>query len=502
MITTENEVKEKLLKGINMVADAVSPTLGPQAKTAILQGNPPVVINDGVTITKYVTHEDPYVQMGIQMVQNLASQAQDKSGDGTTTACILARSLCNSIFDHYKYIENMRDFQNDLEQMQSFVVNKIEESSIDIKEDEVFDVAFVSSNNDTEIAGMITDAVKTVGKDGVITVQEGKTYKNRLMVREGVRLDEGYLSHLMANKEDGTCEFENPLVFMSNLAFRKFQDLLPMLEIASTNKRPLIIMCKGIEGSAMNNLIANILQQTVQVAAILAPNFGDAQLDELGDLNALIGGKIYNHESRDDPTLVSIGDFGSCDRVIVTKEYTTIIGGDGDVQSRIETLRSMAEDMEGYDKNRIKHRVARLKGGIATIEIGASSAIEMRESKERLDDALNATKAALAEGIVAGGGMTYGNIANAIIETTNDTPVEIMVVRALMEPITALLANSNVSKESFETWKEGGFNALTGKFGELDDVYDPARVARESFLAAMSIAKLFLTTSVAITVEE
>jgi chaperonin GroEL len=351
---------------------------------------------------------------------------------------------------------------------------------------------------------MITEAVKTVGKDGVITVEEGKTYKNQLIVREGVRLDEGYLSHLMANKENGTCEFENPLIFMSNLSFRNFQDLLPMLEIASVQKRPLLIMCKGIEGSAMNNLVMNILQQTVQVAAILAPNFGDAQLDELGDLNALIGGKIFNNESNDDPTLVSIGDFGSCERVIVSKEYTTIIGGDGDVQSRIETLRSMAEDMEGYDKNRIKHRVARLKGGVATIQIGASSAIEMRESKERLDDALNATRAALAEGIVRGGGMTYADIANSIAESAGQTLsiVDNMLMDALYEPIRCLLENSNMTEEVLNTWVLGGFNALTGEFGNLEDIYDPARVARESFLAAMSIARLFLTTSVAITLEE
>tara|TARA_Y100001938_G_scaffold138291_1_gene203539 strand:+ start:1066 stop:2580 length:1515 start_codon:yes stop_codon:yes gene_type:complete len=504
MITTESEVKQKLLQGINMVADAVSPTLGPQAKTAILQGSPPVIINDGVTITKYVKHEDPYVQMGIQMVQNLASQAQDKSGDGTTTACILARSLCNNIFSHYSNIENMRVFQDELSNIQEFVVTKIEEASQSITEDDVFDVAFISSNNDTEIAGMITEAVKTVGKDGVITVEEGKTYKNQLIVREGVRLDEGYLSHLMANKENGTCEFENPLIFMSNLSFRNFQDLLPMLEIASVQKRPLLIMCKGIEGSAMNNLVMNILQQTVQVAAILAPNFGDAQLDELGDLNALIGGKIFNNESNDDPTLVSIGDFGSCERVIVSKEYTTIIGGDGDVQSRIETLRSMAEDMEGYDKNRIKHRVARLKGGVATIQIGASSAIEMRESKERLDDALNATRAALAEGIVRGGGMTYADIAHAIAESAGQTlsVVHNMLMDALYEPIRCLLENSNMTEEVLNTWVLGGFNALTGEFGNLEDIYDPARVARESFLAAMSIARLFLTTSVAITLEE
>jgi len=502
MITTENEVKEKLLQGINMVADAVSPTLGPQAKTAILQGHPPVIINDGVTITKYVKHDDPYVQMGIQMVQNLASQAQDKSGDGTTTACILARSLCNSIFDHYASIDNMRDFQNELEEMQRFIVSRIEETSKPITEKDVYDVAFISSNNDAAVAGMITEAIDAVGKDGVITVQEGKTYKNNLIIREGVRIDEGYTSHLMANRENGTCELENPLIFLSNIGFRHFQDLLPMLEIASAKKRPILIICKGIEGAAMNNLVMNLINGNIEAAAITAPNFGDAQLDELGDLQALVGGYVYNTESTDDPSLVSFEEFGSCERVIVAKEHTTIIGGSGDTQQRIDTLRQMADSMEGYDKDRIKKRVASLKGGVATIQIGASSAIEMRETRERVDDALNATKAALAEGIVHGGGMTYANIANAIIETSNDSVIETMIVRALMEPISALLTNSNMKIDCFEAWKRGGFNALTGKFGKLDDVYDPARVARESLLAALSIAKLFLTTSVAITLEE
>ena len=504
MITTENEVKEKLLQGINMVADAVSPTLGPQAKTAILQGFPPVIINDGVTITKYVKHDDPYVQMGIQMVQNLASQAQDKSGDGTTTACILARSLCNSIFTHYRNIENMRKFQEELANIQQFIVNKIEEVSQPISEEDVFDVAFISSNNDAAVAGMITDAIKTVGKDGVITVQEGKTYKNNLIIREGVRIDEGYMSHLMANRENGTCELENPLIFLSNIGFRHFQDLLPMLEIAAAKKRPLLIICKGVEGAAMNNLVMNILNKTIEVAAITAPNFGDAQLDELGDLQALVGGRLYTTESTDDPTLISIDEFGSCDKVIVSKEYTTIIGGEGDVQERINTLRQMADDMEGYDKDRIKKRVASLKGGVATIEIGASSAIEMRETRERVDDALNATKAALAEGIVQGGGMTYADIANSIAESAGQTLsiVDNMLMDALYEPIRCLLENSNMTEEVLNTWVLGGFNALTGEFGSLEDIYDPARVARESFLAAMSIAKLFLTTSVAITVEE
>ena len=215
MITTENEVKEKLLQGINnMVADAVSAHTWSTSKDGDSSRISPVIINDGVTITKYVKHDDPYVQMGIQMVQNLASQAQDKSGDGTTTACILARSLCNSIFTHYRNIENMRKFQEELANIQQFIVNKIEEASEPISEEDVFDVAFISSNNDAAVAGMITDAIKTVERDGVITVQEGKTYKNNLIIREGVRIDEGYMSHLMANRENGTCELENPYLFI------------------------------------------------------------------------------------------------------------------------------------------------------------------------------------------------------------------------------------------------------------------------------------------------
>jgi len=499
MITYETEVKEKLMKGINIVADAVSPTLGPQAKTAILQGNPPVIINDGVTITKYVSHEDPYVQMGIQMVQNLAAQAQDKSGDGTTTACILAREICKGIFEVYDEIRNIREFQKKLDEVQTYVLTQILEKSNPIEEDEVYEVAFISSNNDAHVAELITEAVKKVGKDGVITVEEGRTHETRLLLREGVRLYEGYMSHLMANNENGTCEFENPLIFMSNLAFRNFQDLMPMLEIAANQSRPLLIMCKGIEGSAMNNLIMNILQKTVQVAAILSPNFGDAQLDELADLQSLVGGRIFNSESKDDASLVSIDEFGSCERLIVGKEYTTIIGGEGDVEDRIAILRALAEDMKGYDKNRIKSRIARLKGGVATIQVGASSTMEMRETKERLDDALNATRAALAEGIVLGGGMTYAEIGFSL-DASN--VVERIIRSALLTPLLVLMQNSLVTDVSpMNAFDDGGFNALTGEFGTLENVYDPARVARESFLAAMSIGRLFLTTSVAVLVD-
>jgi chaperonin GroEL len=404
MILHGKEVKEKLLEGINLVADTVSPTLGPQARTVILQGEPPVIINDGVTITKYVRSDDPYVQMGVQMVQNLASKAQEGSGDGTTTACVIARALCEEISKLEDF--NIHQLRNELEIAQEKILEYLDSKAIEIKDNEVLRVATIAANNDLGLGELIQQAINKVGREGVITVEESKSHITQLITRDGFKIDEGYISHLMANGDNGKCTFDNPMVFLSNLSIRNFQDILPMLEISSASNRPLLIFCKGMDGSALNNLLMNVLQKTVQVCVVQAPNFGDAQLDELSDIATLIGGTVYNDESSDDPKLVTVDDFGQCERIVVGKEYTTIIGGEGDVTSRIDTLRELAKDMEGYDKARIKSRIARLTGGVATIRIGAGSQIEMREKKERLDDALNATKAALSEGIVYGGGYT------------------------------------------------------------------------------------------------
>ena len=499
MILHGKEVKEKLLQGINLVADTVSPTLGPQARTVILQGEPPVIINDGVTITKYVRSDDPYVQMGVQMVQNLASKAQEGSGDGTTTACVIARALCQEI-SKLKEV-NVHELRNQLEVAQDKVLTYLYDNATEIKDNDILQVATIAANNDAYLGNLIQEAINKVGREGVITVEESKNHITELITRDGFKLDEGYVSHLMANGEDGKCTFDNPLVFMSNVSFRNFQDLLPMLEISSAQNRPLLIICKGIDGSALNNLLMNVLQKTVQVCVILAPNFGDAQLDELSDISSLLGGKVYNDESKDDPKLVSIDDFGECDRVVVGKESSTIVGGVGDTTDKITQLRNLAKEINGHDLARIKSRIARLTGGVATIRIGAGSQLEMREKKERLDDALNATKAALSEGIVTGGGFSLYQSQDYLL---GNTLGESLVAKALSAPVQTLVHNSGGEYDDDKLIARMAFDALECKYKNLSDynVYDPVKVTKNSFVAAMSIASLFLTTDVAVLLEE
>jgi len=511
MIIHGNEVKEKLLQGIDIVANTVKPTLGPQARTVILQGNPPVIINDGITITKYISHKDPYVQMGIQMVQNLANQAQTESGDGTTTACVLAQALCHSMLE--AEIKDIHSFNELLNQLKNQVIEHIDEVKFPVQEEDVVRVASIAANNDTELGMLIGDAVNMVGKSGIITVEESNSYKTELVLREGMEIPEGYLSHLMCNTDAGKVRYKDPLIFLSNIPFRNFKDIVPMLEYASTQSRPLLILCKGMEGSAMNNLLMNILNQTVQCSVILAPNFGDAQIDELGDIQSLVGGKVFNHESKDDPTVFIDEYFGTCEEVIISKEKTIFVGGKGDTTSKIETLSLMVDDMEGYDKARIKSRIARLKGGVATIKVGASSTLEMREKKERLDDALNATKAALEEGIVIGGGMCLFKATskidkkNAWFRNALEAPYRTLLENSGREDVipNKAFTNMQINNRRFSKKKPNyGFNALTNTHEDLYDagIFDPAKVCKSSFLAAMSIAQLFFSTDVAVLLPE
>lgn len=501
MIIKGNEVKEKLLQGINLVADTVKPTLGPQAKTVILQGNPPVIINDGVTITKYISHEDPYVHMGVQLVQNLASKAQEGSGDGTTTACILAQAFCNGIHNMKEKV-SVHEFNVMMENLREVVINYLDSIASDIENDEILNVATIAANNDARLGELIQAALTKVGRDGIVTVEESNDYQTQLVLREGMEIPEGYLSHLMCNTDSGKVEFNNPLVFMSNIPFRNFKDIIPLLEYSSSNAQPLVIICKGMESSAMNNLVMNLINKTVECAVILAPNFGDAQIDELGDIQSMLGGTVFNHESKDDSKVFVAGDLGTCSKVIITKEKTTFVGGEGDTADKIASLKETVKDMKGHDAARIKSRMARLKGGVATIRVGASSSIEMREKKERLDDALNATKAALEEGIVIGGGLGYINAVHHIGKHV----LPEWFWEALYMPTKTLLENSE-SKHNIlllKTSENEGYNALTDEVENLSDagVFDPVKVTKNSFLAAMSIASLFYSTDVAVLVGE
>ena len=492
MIITGEEVKKKLLQGIDLVANTVKPTLGPQAKTVILQNDPPIVINDGVTITKYVSHDDPYVQMGIQMVQNLASKAQEGSGDGTTTACILAQALCQEI--NRLPVMNAHEFYRLLDDFKIEMLKGLDALSIKIEDEDILNVATIAANNDPNLGALIQRGITEVGREGALTVEESKTHITELIIREGMQIAEGYISHLMANQPNGKAVYENPLVFMSNMKFRNFKDLIALLEYSANQSRPLVIFCKGMDGSALNNLLANIINKNVDCAVVLAPNFGDQQLDELTDIQCLIGGKVFTEESKESASQFVAGDLGQCERIIISKERTVLIGGEGDSSERINYLKEQVKTMEGFDAARIKSRIVRLRGKVATIKVGASSSMEMLEKKERLDDALNATRAALEEGIVVGGG-------RSLIEAAERTHSPEWMKTAMLAPYSTLLSNSNLDFEEFEAYPHG-FNALTGEMCLLTEagVFDPVKVTKNSFLAALSIAQLFYSTEVAVLV--
>ena len=498
MIIHGKEVKEKLLQGINLVADTVKPTLGPQAKTVILQGNPPVIINDGVTITKYISHPDPYVSLGVKMVQNLAMQAQQNAGDGTTTACIIAQALCNGLAK--LDATDLHHLRLEMESIRNTVLNNLSDQAIEVTDETIIDVATIASNNDVKMGKLIAEVLSHVGKDGVITVEEGNQLETSYEVKEGLEVDEGYFSHLMANDPSGVCELRNPLVLATNMHLTNFSDLLPVLELASAQGKPILIFCKNIQGPALNNTIMNIVDGRIQACIVTAPNFGDAQLDELGDIVSLLGGNVFSDENNSDISKVTLEDLGTCEKAIITSSNTTLIGGEGDVSDKISSLKSRYEEIEtNYDRMRIKKRLSRLQGGVAVITVGAGSSMEMRETKERLDDALNATKAALQEGIVLGAGRALWD-ASKELDIDGNVELNRIVIDSLKAP--HLILSGDV--DSVQLKGTIGWNAVKGEYVDLleDGIIDPVKVTKSSFSVAMSIAMLFLTTEVAVLLPE
>tara|TARA_R110000744_G_scaffold113275_5_gene212281 strand:+ start:46 stop:1545 length:1500 start_codon:yes stop_codon:yes gene_type:complete len=498
MIIHGKEVKEKLLQGINLVADTVKPTLGPQAKTVILQGNPPVIINDGVTITKYISHPDPYVSLGVKMVQNLAMQAQQNAGDGTTTACIIAQALCNGLAK--LDTADLHHLRLEMESIRNTVLNSLALQAIEVTDETIVDVATIASNNDYKMGQLIAEVLSKVGKDGVITVEEGNQLETSYEVKEGLEVDEGYFSHLMATDPSGVCELNNPLVLVTNKNISNFSDLLPVLELASSKGKPLLVFCKSIQGPALNNTIMNIVDGRIQACVVTAPNFGDAQLDELGDIVSLLGGKVFSDENNSDITTASLEDLGTCEKAIITSSNTTLVGGEGDVSDKISSLKSRYEELETkYDKMRVKKRLSRLQGGVAVITVGAGSSMEMRETKERLDDALNATKAALQEGIVLGAGRALWD-ASKDLDIDGNVELNRIVIDALKTPHSIISGDVPL----LQLKDNQGWNAVTGQYVDLlkEGIIDPVKVTRSSFSVAMSIAMLFLTTEVAVLLPE
>jgi len=501
MIIFGEEAREKLMEGINLVADTVVGTLGPKAKTVIIKqhGNP-VVINDGVSIAKSVWSEDPYIQMGIELIQEVASQAQDKSGDGTTTSIILARELCRIGMKDIK--EAGLDpvlLKKELDIIVNDVIEHLDAISRPINgRGDLENVATIAANNDAELGMLIADVVEEIGKDGVISVEDGQNIETTYKVTDGMELERGYIWHGMVNKpEQGMCEYDDTLILLTNSTIVNFEDLIPALKIAEREQRPLLVISKDIEGKAFNNVMANVMANTIRICAIRAPEWGDDQIEILNDISSLVGGKVFNTEVNDDISKITLEDFGNATKIKVDRTSTVIVNDNADqkvIDERVSLLTSLMDNQKNdWFEEKIHKRIGKLTGGVAVVKVGAATETELRERKERLDDALNATKCAVQEGIVVGGGM-------ALYDWSKDESL----YQAFSAPARVIAANAGFTLD--DTRLEGGigFNANTNKYEHLfnSGIIDPVKVTKNAVLTAASIAGLVLTTNVLVPEKE
>jgi len=495
MILSGKEARDKLMEGVNLVADTVMGTLGPKAKTVVIkQNNKPVVINDGVTIAKAVFSDDPFVQMGVELVQEVASQTQNDSGDGTTTSIILAREFCKIGLNRISNDTDPIRLKLELDNMVKEVIEYLNDISIPVNgRKSLENVATIAANNDSELGSLIADIVDEIGRDGIISVEDGQNTETTYKVIEGMELDRGYLTHAMVNKPDeGVCEFDNVLILMTNDTITNFQDLMPALELANNNNKPLLIIAKDIEGNALPNLLVNIMQQTIRVCAIRAPDWGDDQLEILKDLVALIGGKVFDINVGDDFSKVTLEDLGLTTKVKIDRNSTLIINDEANeesVKERIESLLIQMDNQENdWFKEKLHTRIGKLTGGVAVVKVGAATETELRERKERLDDALNATKAAVQEGVIVGGGLALHKWGGNVSPFSS----------ALDKPINLIARNAGHDIDADMLTNTYGYNAHTDCYEDLLEagVIDPVKVTKSAVLTAASIAGLVLTTDV------
>ena len=501
------DAQDKLLEGVNLVADTVKVTLGPKARTVVLkaENEMPIIVNDGVTIARAIYSDDDYVQVGVELLQQVASQTQELTGDGTTTASIIAQELCNSGITMVR--EQQLDpisLKNELASVVDEVVSKLEDMSIPVENRKTLEyVASIAANNDSSMGKLISDVIEKVGKEGIIAVEESQNLETTYEITEGLELDRGYLSHVMVtNERDSTCEFENCLVLMTNDVVNNFQDILKVLELSVNERKPLLIFAKEIEGNAFPNLMVNIMQQTIKACAVKAPDWGDDQVELLKDVATMIGGKVFNKDVGDDFSTATLEDLGEADKIIIYKDKTVIINEISDeqketVNDRVETLKSQVESQSNsWASEKLQRRIGRLTGGVAVIRVGAATPIELRERKERLDDALNATKAAMQEGVIPGGGISLDAISN----TLGTGIGERLLCYALRRPMQQIVENAGVELDTneFDTAEAWGFDSMNNVYCDFweQGIIDPVKVTKNAVLTAASIASLILTTEV------
>ncbi len=516
-IKFDAEARQKILAGVEKLSAAVTSTLGPSGRNVILDKKfgSPQITKDGVTVAKEIELPDPFENMGAQMVKEVASKTNDVAGDGTTTATLLAEAIYREGLKNLTAGANAMALKAGIDKATAAVVDSIAKQAKKVKSaDEITQVATISANGDEEIGKMISDAMDKVGKEGTITVEEAKTLDSSLDVVEGMQFDKGYLSpYFVTSPEDMECELENPFILLFEKKISNLQDMLPLLQAVAKSGRPLMIIAEDVEGEALATLVVNKLRGTFQVCAVKAPGFGDRRKAILEDIAVLTGGRLISEDIGIKLESVTIDMLGRAKKVVVDKDNTTIVEGLGkpaDIKARTEQIKKQIEDTTSdYDREKLQERLAKLAGGVALIKVGAATEAAMKEKKDRVDDALHATRAAVEEGIVAGGGVAYLRAQKAIaaLALEGDEKVGASIVeRAIEAPLRKLVDNAgqeaalviaNVKKAT----GTNGYNVRTGEYADLlkAGVVDPAKVTRSALQNAASIAGLLLTTDCMVT---
>ncbi|MDR1401558.1 MAG: chaperonin GroEL [Puniceicoccales bacterium] len=507
----DEQARKKILSGVSQLAGAVKITLGPKGRNVILDKKfgAPSVTKDGVTVAKEIELKDPFENMGAQMVKEVASKTSDVAGDGTTTATILAESIYREGLKNVAAGANPIFVKRGIDKAVDAAVAELAKTSKKVEGDEIRQVATVSANWDEEIGEIIAEAMKRVGKDGTITVEEAKTIETSLDVVEGMQFDKGYLSPYFVNNPDSMeCVLENAYVLIFEKKISNLNELLPTLQTIAQSGKPLMIIAEDIEGEALATLVVNKLRGTLNICAVKAPGFGDRRKAMLEDIAILTGGKFISEDLGIKLENVKIEDLGKAKRITVDKEHTTIVEGNGssaDIAARVKLIRKQIEEATSdYDKEKLQERLAKLAGGVAVISIGAATEPEMKEKKDRVDDALHATRAAVEEGISAGGSVALLRTHKAIeaVKEEGDIAIGVGIVRRAIEaPLRQLCENAGVEgsiivQEVLRGEGSFGYNVVTGKFEDLmkSGVVDPTKVTRASLQNAASIAGLLLTT--------
>jgi chaperonin GroEL len=508
------DAREKLKKGVDALANAVKVTLGPKGRNVIIEKKfgSPSVTKDGVTVAREIDLEDPIEDMGAKMVKEVASKTADIAGDGTTTATVLAQAIIHAGLKSVAAGAHLMDLKRGIDQATHAVVKHIKSQSETIGEnfDKIEQVATISANSDTEIGNFIAEAMKKVGKEGVITVEEAKGTETYVDVVEGMQFDRGYLSpYFVTNTEKMEADLESPYILIHDKKISNMKDLLPVLEKTAQSGHPLLIIAEDIDGEALATLVVNKIRGTLKVAAVKAPGFGDRRKEMLEDIAIVTGGTVISEERGYKLENADIAFLGRAEKIVVDKENTTIINGQGkedDIKARVNQIKSQIETTTSdYDKEKLQERLAKLAGGVAVLYVGAASEVEMKEKKDRVDDALHATRAAVEEGIVPGGGVAYVRaltVIDGLKFENDDVKTGAMIVkRALEEPLRQIVANAGLeSSVVFQKVLEGkddfGFNAKIGKYENLKKagVIDPTKVSRIALENAASIAGMLLTT--------